>query len=183
MSHWPVGLEPYQRPSKTHGTWKAQVSHTSLAGMGIWKGRDWRDHFKLDERGRKTREWVSLVGLSPAGDLDGIRARTASWLHPGEVTVRDALSRFKGIDRTRGCIVLECPRGKPCTFTLDPTPKGRTVVNPCFVIEGWGDRPVGLTMDGRPLVRGRDFERGVEKGAAVIWVAATLDAPTTFAVR
>ena len=75
------------------------------------------------------------------------------------------------------------------SFTLDPTPKSTTVVNPCFVIEGWGDppaggdRPVSVTMDGTALVRGRDFESGVEKGAAVIWVAATVDAPTPFSVR
>ncbi len=183
MCHWPVGLEPYRKPSKTHGTWKAQVSHTSLAGMGIWKGRDWKDHFKLDERGRKYREWVSLVGLVEPSDLETIRARTATWLYPGEVTARGAGCRFKRIDRARRCIVFECSRGKSCSFTLDPTPKSTTVVNPCFVIEGWGDRPVDVTMDNRRLVRGRDFESGVEKGAAVIWVEATFDAPTTFSVR
>jgi hypothetical protein len=196
MCHWPVGLEPYQKPSKTHGTWKAQVSHTSLAGMGIWKGRDWADHFELDERGRKTREWVSLVGLAKPGDLGAIRARTSTWLYPGTVTVRGvsrdrsrphltrgAGARFKGIDRGRRCIVLECSRGRSCSFTLDPTPKQTTVVNPCFVIEGWGDRPVSVTMDGAALVRGRGFESGVEEGAAVIWVETTFDAPTAFSVR
>ena len=129
------------------------------------------------------REGVQSIPLvAAASNRSGLwrgvsRDRSRPHLTPGAGT------GFKGIDRARRCIVLECARGKPCDFTLDPTPGKTTVVNPCFVIEGWGDRPVSVAMDGRPLVRGRDFESGVEEGAAVIWARATFDAPTVFSVK
>jgi hypothetical protein len=79
FAHWPAETEPFQESHKTHGTFTEQASHTSLIGAGIWEGTDWTDRYQTDDRGRKFRQWVSLVGLHQPADLEGIRARVRAW--------------------------------------------------------------------------------------------------------
>lgn len=92
MSHWPVETEPYQEAHKSHGKFDAEVGHTSLIGAGVWEGTDWNDRYQTDERGRRYRQWVSLVGLHRPNDLEGIRARVRAWRDARPVRVIEGAS-------------------------------------------------------------------------------------------
>jgi len=183
--HWPVGKEPYREPDgvKTFASWPAQVCHTSLIGAGAWEGETWEDRYRVDGTGRRYREWIMLAGLNEPGDLDGLRAKTATWLYPGEVTVLAPGSRFEKVDYARREFVFTDTAGeRRCEFRLDPTARSARVVNPVIRVCSWGNHPVHVTLDGRRLRRGEDYRAAVEGGDALVWVRAELTGPSTFVV-
>jgi hypothetical protein len=187
MAHWPVGLEPYQEPDKTHATWPAQVSHTSLIGAGVWDGTDWTDRFEVDARDRRFRQWVSLVGLHEPGDADGIAARAQAWLNAGTVTMRDDAARFLGVDHARREMRFEVREdaisaGRGVRFALDTSGHGRPVANPVFAISSWGQRPIGVTLNGRTLSAGTEYRVAYEGGAAIVWLNATVSGTADVAI-
>lgn len=92
MSHWPVETEPYQEAHKSHGKHVAEVGHTSLISAGVWEGTEWKDRFQTDDRGRRFRQWVSLVGLHRPNDLEGIRRRVREWRDARPVRVIEGAS-------------------------------------------------------------------------------------------
>jgi hypothetical protein len=102
MSHWPVENEPYQEAHKTHGKFDAEVGHTSLIGAGVWEGTDWTDRFQTDERGRRFRQWVSLVGLHKPSDLEGIRNRVRTWRDARRVQVIEGAAPEVNFDHAAG---------------------------------------------------------------------------------
>ncbi|WP_336790299.1 hypothetical protein [Paenibacillus sp. MMO-177] len=87
MSHWPVNKEPYQEPFKSGTTWTGQVSHSSVAGVEAWNDVAWERDYKIDDRGRPYREWMTLIGVHQPFDRKGLRERIASWLHPAKIVV------------------------------------------------------------------------------------------------
>jgi hypothetical protein len=183
LCHWPVGKEPFRAPDgiKTHGTWKSQVSHTCLMGAGTCEGREWDDHYRLDERGQKYREWVMLAGLSDPGDPEGVRARTATWLDPGTVIAVGASCAFERIDHSRREIVLRSAApGSECRFAVEPG--AVNVVNPAFRIRNWGERPIAVVMNGRPLTAGKGFMAAAVGTDVIVWVRAQLDSRSTLAI-
>jgi hypothetical protein len=185
MTHWPVGREPYQTDNVTTGTWPAEVSHASLMGISAYYGyAQWTNHYKLDERGRKYRDWTALAGLHDAGDLAGIRARTKSWLYPGSVNVTGTNCAFERIDYQRKSLVFARTNvGVTCDFSMDPTAQGSTVINPAFEVMGWGGAPPAVRVDGHALAAPRDYRWAVAGTNLLVWVKTNLDRAVTVSIR
>jgi len=84
MSHWPINSEQYYSdPFKSRTTWKEQIKHASIAGAGVYgnKSEKWTTNFKIDPTdGRKYKEWVSYMGLSPKGNLEQAKVEVEKWL-------------------------------------------------------------------------------------------------------
>jgi len=180
--HWPVGKEPYQEDNKSNGTWKAQVSHTSLMGGGVYQGINWNDHYQIDERGRKYREWVSLVGLNQPGDTAGLCNKTKTWLYPGNITMLDSNSEFAGLNyKQKELVFNNVGSNRICWFYLDPTPGNATVINPVLKINNWGNNPVQVKINDQWLNEGNDFKSVIVDGDdAIIWIKGQFSSGTTF---
>jgi hypothetical protein len=73
--------------------------------------------------------------------------------------------------------------GFPGSFGDDNHPAVH-IVNPVFIVEDWGNSPVKLKMNGRTLVRGKDFEAGYEKDGdrtrLVLWLDLQSDEEANF---
>ncbi len=182
MSHWPVGLEPYEEDNYTVGTWPAEVSHASLMGISAYFGHaEWTNNYKLDERGRKYRDWTSLVGLHDANDLPGIRAKVKSWLYPGAITILGSNSVFRGIDYQQRSLMFERTGAvNRCHFEIDPSAFTSTVINPVFEIENWDAESMRLSMDGTNLIQHTDYRSYADGTNALVWLNRTFGNARTF---
>jgi hypothetical protein len=189
--HWPVGLEPYQLAFKTFGTWKCQVSHTSLLGAGVHEGSDWNDYYEFDARGRKYRQWVSLVGLNEPGYFEGIRIKTTSWLYPGKVTMLDDNCKFEKINYNKKELVFTKTKNNICSFTVEPpvaemkngVVPSTTLINPVVKINDWGNKSAKVIVNDRTLREDKDYKVALEQNALLIWIRGAFDSITTFRIQ
>jgi hypothetical protein len=73
----------------------------------------------------------------------------------------------------------------PLEFTLEATPDS-PIHNPAFVVKNWGNRPAKLSMDGKPLPRGKDFRFGHNKTIdgtdLIVWVKTQGNKKTSFKI-
>jgi hypothetical protein len=186
MCHWPVGKEPFQLMDKTFGSFKAQVSHSSLMGAGVHFDTKWNDNFKLDANGRKYRQWVSLVGLNAPGCDESLRMKTASWLYPGSIKMLSDGVQFEKINYARKEFVfnkMDNNKERICHFILDPTLKSTTVLNPVFTINNWGKHPVDITVNDIKLTEEKNFKYAFEDESIVIWVKGRFDSKTNLKIE
>jgi len=183
--HWPVGLEPYEQPCKTHGTWNSQVSHTSLIGAGVHEGQDWKAHYLTDARGRKYRQWTSLLGLAPAGSEENIRSRAASWLYPAAVKMIDQQSHFLGYDYAKQQYDITVPSASSsCEFVLTIPGDRRSetvvpikIINPCFKLENRQESDIMIDVDGEQMEKERDFFTAPVGDDLLVWFHKTFTSP------
>lgn len=83
FTHWPISKEQFWYNDEKFWNpqiWRQQVNHSSLAGAGVYEGTDWTDNFKTAPDGRKYREFISLISLSPKGDIQKAKEKTVKWL-------------------------------------------------------------------------------------------------------
>jgi hypothetical protein len=171
LVHWPVNKEPYQKMDTTEGTFTAQPSHTCLISGTVYGGQQWLDQYKVNELGRKYREWIALVGLNKPNDYDTVREKTAAWLYPGKVTMLDEGCLFKRINYARRELVFANEsNGRTCRFTVEPTGKANSLVNPVIAIESWNAGPAQVKINGRSLQAGRDFKQARENDTLLLWI-------------
>ncbi|MGB5847951.1 MAG: hypothetical protein WBH40_05665 [Ignavibacteriaceae bacterium] len=148
--HWPVNKRPYTSAFSSGGTWKAEVSHACLLSWGVRDGIEWEDHFKVDERGRKYREWISLVGLNSPNNNDKQISKTRSWLFPGNVEIIDGESKFIKIDYKQKAFILETSsNSQEVEFKISPIDDSGDLFNPAFRINNWGaENNISLFVNG-----------------------------------
>ncbi|MCK4748697.1 MAG: hypothetical protein KAT15_16705, partial [Bacteroidales bacterium] len=77
-------------------------------------------------------------------------------------------------DKFQRAYILEGTKdGSPVELQLDGS-KEHPVVNPAFVLKGWGEMPVSITTGGVDAKEGTDFRTGYEKKPEgtdlVIWI-------------
>jgi len=107
-----------------------------------------------------------------------------SWLQPTELKVSGAIFVSDGYSRDDRAYHLHrlVAGGSGLEFSLQASHQ-LPVVNPAFVIEGWGGGRASLTLNGKPLAEGKDFRVGhierLEGTALVVWVRAPLVHPAT----
>ena len=172
LIHWPVGKRPYTFKEGGTGTWKGEVSHASLMSWGIRDGISWEDFYKVDKRGRKYREWISLIGLNETDDLNGLQDKVKSWLFPGTVTTTDPGSRFIRINRQERTILFEnVETHRKCYFDIDPSPQKTVLINPVVRVNNWGPSPVTrIRINDEVLSREKYRYHLLDNRDALIWI-------------
>jgi hypothetical protein len=182
-NHWPVNKRPFTGDNGSGATWDQEVSHSCLLSLGVLDGIEWDDHYKIDQRGRKFREWVSLIGLNEAGDLDGIRSKTKSWLFPGKVTAKQGC-KFLQVDYQKKCLVFEkSGESNTCEFSIDPSGNNSTLVNPALLIRNWGqDKDISITIDGESVAKKYVRKDIINGNELLIWVYETIDSKSTISI-
>ncbi|KXX67693.1 hypothetical protein AVL50_24795 [Flammeovirga sp. SJP92] len=147
FAHWPINKEPYEKPHKSWARWQEQIAHTSLVGMGVYGGTDWKSNYLERENGRKYRKWLMMAGLSPKNNTAYAKDLTQSWLYSGFVIMQDDSCQFKGYsydDRWFEFTALE--EKASAYFNLSPDKK---MVQPLFKINEWKQDEVYININGK----------------------------------
>jgi hypothetical protein len=174
-NHWPVAQE---ESDTTIATAFDKPSHTSLSHI------KWKPYAQQE----KSRTWIMLHGMTDgkAADLAGL---AKSWLNAPKLTLKSgflAKSHFinQGYDPTERAYVLSCKKtDKPSKleFSLGAS-KDSPIVNPAFVIKGWGKTDAGLKLDGKILKPGKVFRYGHRPSEhsydLIVWIRTESNKPT-----
>jgi hypothetical protein len=130
---------------------------------------------------------IMLVGLTnkPAAEL-AVLAR--SWATPPEMKVAGNGYSGNGYDPTQRAFVLK-------RATIDATPlrlsfkatADSPLDNPALVVEGWGESVPALTVNGKPVVWGKDARYGLvgnlDRSTLVVWLRMKAEAETNIEIR
>ncbi len=144
-NHWPTGRLPNDGRDATDID---RPSHSALS----------EGHPLVVEGEGGSYLSVSLYGLTEnnAGDLAPL---AKSWAEPAELTLDSDGFESKGYDKYQRAYVLSCNEygsHSDLSFGLS----GGPVVNPAFVITGWGGSDAALTMNGKTVRKGKNFRSG-----------------------
>ncbi|MCA0360976.1 MAG: hypothetical protein LCH41_07980 [Armatimonadetes bacterium] len=166
FSHFPFNNEPFVNESNSQLEGRGAITHTCLAYVGDARRRDWSDNYKVDARGRKYREWVSVLGMEPKGNLQRMDNRLKDW-QEGKRWTKLVSGAKATWNSACGEIRLTNLSEK---VVLSPS-FGRL---PSLIFEG-KHRPTNMTLNGRGLKPFTDFRMGTEGGQVLIWFSPNLE--------
>lgn len=169
-NHWPVAFNP------SDGRWAIaadRIGHSSVS-----TGLEWKDY----EVTADSRTRVMLHGLTDKPDA-GIVQIGKSYVHAPKLTVKGDGFTGGDYDVCQRAYVLTKNDSKAAklNFAAAASPDS-PLVNPAFVVKNWGDKDVALTVNGKPIVRGKRFRVGhvdtLEGTDLVVWIEMEATAPT-----
>lgn len=158
--HWPVS----QTKSDTRAARSSErPSHTSLSHLM------WEPYSETE----KSRTWIMMHGMTNSGDEDLVNL-AASWINPPELKLISSKYKNEGYDKSQRAYVLSAEENnKELNFILSAE-KNSPLVNPAFVIKGWGKNKVKLKIDDKEIEKGANFKVGFvssEKGInLILWL-------------
>jgi hypothetical protein len=161
------------RPEYSHFPWwnhwpVAQISSdgrsASAPDMAAHSSLSWGDtNFDAALYGMTDKDPKSLVTLA------------RSWNFPTELKLISQRYKSDGYDYTQRAYRLTAD-GKisKLTFALNGS-RDSPIVNPAFVIKHWDKKDIKLTINGKPVLRGKDFRYAVEYDAegtpsVIVWI-------------
>lgn len=128
-------------------------------------------------RTNNTLEQVYLTGMTDAADPAKVLVPLAwSWIAPAKLRMAGLEGGYDTFtyDASQRAYTLTCKKAASRLEFRLAAGRNNPVVNPGFVVKGWGGADVALTIDGKEIKRGRDFRIGHEKADKstnlVLWV-------------
>lgn len=112
-----------------------------------------------------------------------------SWLLAPEIRVTGTAFTSEGYSRDQRVFILAANHpGSAATLEMNVAASEKSpIVNPAFVIKGWGDAGVALTLKGQPVSRGDDFRFGhrytLEGADLIVWIKAEAMEPMRIAFK
>jgi predicted nucleic acid-binding Zn-ribbon protein len=172
-NHWPTA----QKPSDGRYAWDSDLaSHSSLSHC------HWKPYSQTEDSMTK----IMLNGLT-AKSAARLVPLAKSWSRPPALKLKKGLfgSDFEseGYDPTERAYQIVCKkRGKPSVLEFELAgSKKSPVVNPAFVIKGWGDKGAILTLKDRTKKAGKSFRVGhrhtVDGSDLIVWIKAESTKP------
>jgi len=174
--HWPVS----QDASDGRGAVGIEKpSHTSLCHIGLpdkstanWEpyaqGKNWMT--KIMMQGMTNKKVEELVPLAK------------SWLNAAELKLSGDSFESEGYDPTQMAYVINCKQSSTLDINLEANANS-PVINPAFVIKNWGDKNVGLTINGEKVERSDIFRYGIERRLnstdLIVWIKKETTRPIT----
>ena len=65
--------------------------------------------------------------------------------------------------------------------------KESPLLNPAIIIRNWGSQLSALSVDGKKIIQGEDFEQGIRKGPLgedlIIWIRLERQEPVTLKIE
>jgi hypothetical protein len=169
-NHWPVAMIP------SEGRYAAAADRASSSY--ITTGLEWEDH----EVTPTSRSKIMLHGLSARKPAELVPL-AKSWLQAPKLTLDAAGFANRGYSQAERAYVLTCRKpGRPSALKITMQADAEApVLNPAFIIKGWGESQATLKIDGRPIQRGKDFRYGHRRGLAgtdlIVWIRASSATP------
>ncbi len=128
-----------------------------------------------------TKTTYFLFGLS-GGSVEHLAQLDRSWLHPPNLKMEDDKITAAYDPGQRSYLLTGAPvagRGTQIRFTIDAN-ESSPVVNPAFVIKGWGQLPPEVRVDGASVGE-EDVETGFVETLngtdLVLWLRKTAISP------
>ncbi len=153
-----------------------------------------------------TLEHVYFSGMIKSDEKpEKVISLADSWINAPQFIMEDFEPTYKNpvYDHRQKAYVLECKNNKPQTFEFqlgpwyeggdqfeyydeDKDAKKVTIINPAFVLKGWGKKGVELKIDGKPIKPGKDFRIGYEnkdnQTNLVFWLNFKANKTTNFVI-
>lgn len=110
-----------------------------------------------------------------------------AWLHAPELTIAGTSFASDGYSRDDRAYHLRktSPGNAKLEFSVHAS-SASPAVNPAFVVDGWGDQPLSLRLNGKPVTEGKDFRVGhldrLEGTSLIVWLRTELTGPATFSL-
>ena len=157
------------------------ASHSSLSHC-YWKAYEETETSmtKIMLNGLTTKSATELIPLAQ------------SWSSPAKLKVKKGIfgTSFKsqGYDPTeRAYHLVNNQKQKASTLEMEiATDKNSPLVNPAFVIKGWGSKDASVKVNGKKLKRGEKVRIGhrdrLEGTDLIIWIEAEMVKPTKISV-
>jgi hypothetical protein len=160
-NHWPVAPRP------TDGRYSMYDDRASHASLSHW---NWGPYETTDNSMTK----IMLNGVTTK-KVDELIPLVKSWSNPARLKLSGNSYTSKGYDPTQMAYILvsgDPGQAKKLSFKLAAS-KDSPVINPAFVINGWGDSGVELKVDGKQVKRGKNFRFGhrykLETTDLIVW--------------
>lgn len=148
------------------------------------------NNFKHYERTKNTLSQIYLAGMTDTPDLSKQLVPLAkSWLKAPELVINGQGYQSLGYEKMQRAYVLSQIENTgdpmPLDFELAAT-KDSPIVNPAFVIKGWGTSDAKFKINGKEVKRGKYFRLGhewTENGIdLVIWIKFESTTPVRFSI-
>jgi len=153
-NHWPVSQTA---SDGTTATSAQKPSCSSLSHIALSEPKLWKDY----AHGDKWRTKIMLHGMTDK-PVEQLVPLARSWLNPAELKILDGDAKSHGYDRTQMAYVLKADESEHIKIRLEASEEN-PLINPAFVIIGWGDSKVEVKMNGEKLEAGKDYRAGVRK--------------------
>jgi len=174
-NHWPTAQNP------SDGRWAMaadRASHSSLTHI------KWKEY----SRTKETMTKIMLHGMTDqgAGQLADL---AKSWSSPPKLTIDGGDFTSSGYDPAQRAYVLTATGGQEdstLSFELAGS-EGSPVVNPAFVVKGWGETGATLEIDGKQIKQGEKFRLGhrktLESVDLIVWIEKVAIKPLRLSFR
>jgi hypothetical protein len=175
-NHWPVNQAP------TDGRYALVPDRYSSAAVmspdpnGAWINGP-----------EPTKSTYFLFGLTKQS-ASALAALDRSWLQAPVLRISSGSFTNAGYSRSQRAYLIARegePEGAALNFTLDASDRS-PVVNPAFVIQGWGDSQANLTINSKAVEQGPDFHTGyvhrLEGTDLVVWFRYDSNQPVEFSL-
>lgn len=147
-NHWPVAQIPSDgRVAIT----KDRPGHTSLS-CGAPIAHDGK---------RGTHECITLYGLINK-PIEALVPLERSWNKAPEMKIIAGPITNIGYDKFQRAYILKCENGSTKSDIQLTGSKGSPIVNPAFVLKGWGDKKVAILINGKKCKEGINYRAGYE---------------------
>ncbi len=171
-NHWPVAPRP------TDGRFAMASDRAAHASLSHWL---WGEYEKTDRSMTK----LMLNGVTTK-TVEELVPLTKSWSNPAALLIENSVKAEVKYNAAQRAYEIT-PEGQleAVSFTL-MADKESPIVNPAFVIEGWGREDVALSVNGKEIARGTDFRYGFKDRLDAVdlisWVRFESEKETKFTI-
>lgn len=164
-NHWPVA----QMPSDgRYASFPDRTAHSSLTHLEL---PTYAEEFGV----RPYQEKILMEGMLKVNPVDLVPL-ARSWLRAPELKVTSAGYSSEGHEETeRAYLLCHEGSGEPgrLDFQIDCSEE-QPIVNPAFVVRNWGKSNAALEIDGKTVMRSKDFRFGHRRTAEgydlIVWI-------------
>ena len=161
-NHWPVAQVP---SDGRYALDPDRTSHTSVSNW-IWQAYETTENTKVK---------IAMQGLTEKAAEDLVPL-AKSWLRAPKISLHGPGYTSGGYIQAERVYLFECEKTgepKPLQFMIEASAE-HPVINPAFIVEGWGDAGATLKIGGKTIDRGKTFRfghRGNPNGKdLIVWV-------------
>ncbi|MBN1270065.1 MAG: hypothetical protein JXB04_10780 [Kiritimatiellae bacterium] len=165
MPHWPIQRGLPTTNARSIEECKNRATHASLLNIYAAPHELYKDR----------TVWALLIGIAPADEQE-LRDLVRGWLYPAGIEVTSVKPLKARYDIYQRGYVVDLAGEKACNLRIR-TSAEHPQVRPAFVLRNAGGHGAcAVTLNGKDLVEGTDFETGLEDNSAtrVVWLRTTL---------
>jgi hypothetical protein len=179
--HWPVSQAASDGRVAVS---KDRPSHSSLCHIALKEPETWEPYARSEESVTKL-----LVHGMTDRPVKALVPLAESWLSAPELRVSGDTYVNEGYDQTQMAYVLASQtsgQAAPCTVEIAAS-EGSPVIQPAFVIKGWGTEPASVTLNGTRADKGKTVRIGhrhtLDGSDLVVWIDCESTDPLTLTLN